>query len=118
VGDVRASRPHAVLQQKAKVGTRQRGDAEHYHDLGKFMFGFTVFWAYIAFSQYMLIWYGNIPEETLWYRHRLEYGWEYHSGGLLVFHFIITVLHPAAPRSKRSTPILASWQSGSDHALV
>ena len=37
---------------------------EHYQDLGKFLFGFVVFWAYIAFSQYMLIWYGNIPEET------------------------------------------------------
>ena len=37
---------------------------EHYHDLGKFMFGFTVFWAYIGFSQFMLIWYANIPEEV------------------------------------------------------
>ena len=37
---------------------------EHYQDLGKFMFAFVVFWTYIAFSQYMLIWYGNLPEET------------------------------------------------------
>jgi len=43
---------------------------EHYHDLGKFLFGFVFFWGYIAFSQYMLIWYGNIPEETGWYRLR------------------------------------------------
>jgi len=41
---------------------------EHYHDLGKFLFGFTFFWGYIAFSQYMLIWYANIPEETAWLR--------------------------------------------------
>ncbi|MCK5379547.1 MAG: hypothetical protein KAJ78_09080, partial [Acidobacteria bacterium] len=40
---------------------------EHYHDLGKLLFGFVVFWAYIAFSQYMLYWYANIPEETVWY---------------------------------------------------
>jgi len=48
---------------------------EHYHDLGKLLFGFVVFWAYIAFSQFMLIWYGNLPEETVWYRHRFEHGW-------------------------------------------
>ena len=40
---------------------------EHYHDLGKLMFGFSCFWAYIGFSQYFLIWYANIPEETRWY---------------------------------------------------
>lgn len=40
---------------------------EHYHDLGKFMFGFTFFWGYIAFSQFMLQWYGNIPDETGWF---------------------------------------------------
>lgn len=44
---------------------------EHYHDLGKFMFGFTVFWTYIAFSQYFLIWYANIPEETYWFGYRI-----------------------------------------------
>ena len=38
---------------------------EHFHDLGKLLFAFTVFWAYIGFSQYFLIWYGNIPEETI-----------------------------------------------------
>lgn len=44
---------------------------EHYHDLGKFMFGFTVFYTYIAFSQYFLIWYANIPEETAWFGYRI-----------------------------------------------
>ena len=44
--------------------------AEHYHDLGKFMFGFTVFWAYIGFSQYFLIWYADIPEETYFFSYR------------------------------------------------
>lgn len=45
---------------------------EHYHDLGKYLFGFTVFYTYIAFSQYFLIWYANIPEETFWFRYRIE----------------------------------------------
>ena len=43
---------------------------EHYHDLGKYMFGFVFFWTYIAFSQFLLIWYGNIPEETHWFYER------------------------------------------------
>jgi hypothetical protein len=43
---------------------------EHRHDLGKFLFAFVFFWGYIAFSQYMLIWYGNIPEETAWFVRR------------------------------------------------
>ncbi|MCY3929402.1 MAG: quinol:cytochrome C oxidoreductase [Acidobacteria bacterium] len=45
---------------------------EHFHDLGKLLFAFTVFWAYIAFSQFFLIWYANIPEETNWFLSRLH----------------------------------------------
>jgi hypothetical protein len=47
----------------------------HIHDVGKFMLGFTVFWAYIAFSQFMLIYYANLPEETFMYEQRLTGGW-------------------------------------------
>ncbi len=49
---------------------KQAVTAEHYHDLGKYLFGFVFFWAYIAFSQYMLLWYASIPEETLWLARR------------------------------------------------
>jgi hypothetical protein len=62
---------------------------DHIHDLGKFMKGFTVFWAYIAFSQFMLIWYANIPEETEFYLMRAQNGWMFVSLLLLVFRFII-----------------------------
>ncbi len=48
---------------------------EHYHDLGKLMFAFSVFWAYIWFSQYMLIWYANIPEETGYFLARAVGAW-------------------------------------------
>jgi hypothetical protein len=48
---------------------------EHLHDLGKLIFGFTVFWAYIGFSQYFLIWYANIPEETAWFSARRQGEW-------------------------------------------
>lgn len=48
---------------------------EHYHDLGKWMFALTAFYTYIAFSQYMLTWYSNMPEETIFYRHRIQGSW-------------------------------------------
>ncbi|HMQ49190.1 MAG TPA: hypothetical protein PKA00_17135 [Saprospiraceae bacterium] len=46
---------------------------DHLHDLGKYMFAFSIFWTYLWFSQYMLIWYGNVGEETVYYRHRLDH---------------------------------------------
>lgn len=62
---------------------------EHMHDVAKFMKGFTVFWAYIAFSQFMLIWYANIPEETEFYIMRAHGGWMFISFALLIFRFIV-----------------------------
>ena len=66
---------------------------EHYHDMGKMMFGFIVFWGYIAFSQFLLIWYANIPEETFWYDWRINYpGWKTLSYVLLIGHLFIPFL--------------------------
>lgn len=63
---------------------------EHYHDLGKLMFGFNVFWAYIGFSQFMLIWYAALPEETTWYHNRWDFGpWAKISMVVLFSHFVI-----------------------------
>ena len=62
---------------------------DHYYSLGTLMFAFTAFWGYIAFSQYMLIWYGNLPEETFWFMQRWEGGWKIVSILLIVTHFII-----------------------------
>src|SRR5690606_2186062 len=64
----------------------------HFYSMGVLMFAFTVFWAYIGFSQFMLIWYADIPEETFWYMMRIHGSWEYVSYGLLVLHFIIPFL--------------------------
>lgn len=71
---------------------------EHQHDVVKYMKGFTVFWAYIAFSQFMLIWYANIPEETEYYIMRSQNGWLAISVALLVFRFIVPFL-ALLPRS-------------------
>lgn len=62
--------------------------AEHHHDLSKYMFGFIVFWAYIAYSQYFLIWYSQIPEETTWFLYRKE-DWTALSTFLIIGHFVI-----------------------------
>lgn len=97
----------AMSLQRTSSSFRGVVTAEHYQDLGKFMFGFVVFWAYIAFSQYMLIWYGNIPEETIWYHHRLSHGWEVHSAILLIFHFILPFIILLPRAIKRSKPLLA-----------
>lgn len=61
----------------------------HVFDLGAWFFGFTVFYAYIAFSQFLLIYYANIPEETIWYYHRLEGGWQYIGYALVLCRFLI-----------------------------
>jgi hypothetical protein len=50
---------------------------DHVHDLGKYLFAFTVFWAYIAFSQFVLIWYANLPEEIIYYEKRFSGEWIY-----------------------------------------
>ena len=63
---------------------------EHYHDLGKLMQGFVIFWGYIAFSQFLLIWYANIPEETFWYDLRINQdGWKPMTYVLLIGHLFI-----------------------------
>lgn len=62
---------------------------DHYYSLGALMFAFTAFWTYIAFSQFMLIWYANLPEETFWFIPRMTGGWAIVSIGLIVCHFVI-----------------------------
>ena len=75
---------------------------EHYQDLGKMLFGFgIVFWAYIAFSQYMLIWYGNVPEETTWFLARQVGQWRLVSAALLFGHFVIPFLFLISRWTKR-----------------
>ncbi len=67
--------PLAVFLLQRAGFIRRSVTVEHYHDLGKLLFGFVVFWAYIAFSQYMLMWYANLPEETHWFVARQQHGW-------------------------------------------
>ncbi|WP_230471124.1 quinol:cytochrome C oxidoreductase [Hymenobacter jejuensis] len=72
-------------------------NASHLHDLGKFMFGFSIFWTYVWFSQFMLIWYANLPEESVYYNQRLggfngQYTWIFFFNLIINFAFPFLVL--------------------------
>lgn len=82
---------------------------EHYHDLGKMMFAFTIFWAYIGFSQFMLIWYANLPEETAWFKERFAGNWADISTWLLFAHFVIPFFGLLSRHVKRHRKALAFW---------
>ena len=85
---------------------------EHFHDLGKWLFALTAFYTYIAFSQYLLIWYANLPEETIWYRHRIVGGWFPIAIAMPFIRFIIpffTLLCRPAKRNLTLLGVMSVW---------
>ena len=96
-----------ALQKRGLIG--KAVGHEHFHDLGKWMFAFTFFWGYIAFSQYMLIWYANLPEETQFYIPRQFEGWVVVSLMLLIVHLLIPFPGLLSRHVKRSNKVLAFW---------
>ena len=84
---------------------------EHYHDLGKLVFAFIVFWAYIGISQYLLMWYANLPEETVWYQVRQSNGWGAVSALLIFGHFVVPFLALLSRNVKRRVPLLIGGAS-------
>ncbi len=86
--------------------------AEHYHLMGRLLLAFTMFWAYIAYSQYMIIWYAKIPEETAYFTLRSSGSWRFFGLALLVGHFLIPFLLLLPARWKRKPSflcVMASW---------
>ena len=79
---------------------------EHYHDLGKWLFAMSCFYTYMAFSQFLLIWYANIPEETSFYRHRMPGTWLYISLSLPFIRFFIPFFALLSRRAKRNLKVL------------
>jgi hypothetical protein len=75
---------------------------EHYHDLGKFLWAFMVFWTYTNFSQYMLIYYANLPEETIWFAQRAVHGWGAVGVILIVGHFLFPFAFGMSRHVKRN----------------
>lgn len=85
---------------------------EHYHDLGKWMFALSVFWTYLAASQYLLIWYASIPEETIYFKERMEGSWGWVSVLLPVGRFAVPfalLVSRAAKRNFTMLRISAIW---------
>lgn len=82
---------------------------EHQHDIGKYLHGFIIFWAYITFCQFLLIWYADIPEETHWFLKRQENGWQWIGILLIVGHFIIPFLGVMSRHVKRNRKALLFW---------
>jgi hypothetical protein len=80
----------------------------HFHDIGKLMLALVMVWAYFNFSQFLIIWSGNLPEETGWFMNRMSHGWGYVGAGLILFHFAAPFLVLLIQDVKRRPKTLAS----------
>ena len=90
-------------------------NVEHYHDLGKLIYGFNIFWSYIAFSQFFLIWYANVPEETSFYLYHSVGSWKSISLVLVIGHFAIPFVLFMSRHAKRNLTFhacIAIWLIG------
>ena len=98
----------AIIMTLVKSAGRLQGvvTEEHFHDLGKLVFTFIVFWAYVSFSQYFLIWYANIPEETMFYTARRAMGFDWLFKVMLIGHFAAPFLVLIWRPIKRSPKLL------------
>ncbi len=103
---INASLAVIVIYLRSRGSLNGTVTVEHDHDLGKYIFAFVVFWTYIAFSQYMLIWYANIPEETVWFRVRWDGSWKWVSLALVFGHFVIPFFALMSRYMKRNPRVL------------
>ena len=88
-------------------GFLARVNAEHYQLAGKLLFGFSIFWAYIAFGQFLLIWYANIPEETIFYNDHNRENWIYITFFMMIGKFMFPVIYLLSQDLKRTLRGLA-----------
>jgi hypothetical protein len=97
---------------RSKTGRKDIYRDDHFHDAGKLLFGHNVFWTYIGFSQFMLIWYANIPEETMFYHMRAVGSWKTVSLMLPWCHFAIPFLYLMSwhvKRNKAAITVGCAW---------
>jgi hypothetical protein len=85
---------------------------DHFQDLGNFLLTFVMAWIYVAFSQYLIIWAGNLPEEIPWYLRRGSGSWGWVALFLLLFHFIVPFVLLLARPLKRRMSLLAALAAG------
>jgi hypothetical protein len=84
----------------------------HFHDLGNLTMAFVMLWAYVSFSQFLIIWSGNLPEEIGWYQKRIGPAWQALALVLVVCHFAVPFLVLLVRRSKRNASVLAALAAG------
>ncbi|MDA9778277.1 hypothetical protein N9D38_07525 [Rubripirellula sp.] len=99
----------AVYTLQKRGAIQEEVTVEHYHDLGKYMFGFVFFWTYIAFSQFLLIWYGNIPEETHWFYERQVGEWGTIALVLIFFHWMLPFAGLMSRHIRRNPKLVFAW---------
>ena len=85
---------------------------QHLHDLGNLLLAFVMLWAYIGFSQFLIIWAGNLPEEVPWYIHRTQGGWEWLGRFVLLLHFGLPFVVLLSRTSKRRAQVLGRLAAG------
>jgi len=83
-----------------------------FHDLGNLILAFVMLWAYMAFSQYLIIWSGNLPDEIPWYLHRMKGRWEWIGMFMIPFHFLIPFLLLLSRLTKRRVNLLVPVAAG------
>lgn len=96
-----------VLLMNSSPELKHRILPSYLHDLGNLLFAFTMFWAYISISQYLIIWSANLPEEVPWYIKRINGGWEIISIVLLVVHFALPFVLLLVRKNKRDATMLS-----------
>ena len=96
----------ALLSHTAPISRLSLPD--NLHDLGNLLLAFVMLWAYLSFSQLLIIWSGNLPEEIPWYLSRLHHGWEWVAGALITFHFFVPFFLLLARSRKRRIGSLAA----------
>jgi hypothetical protein len=92
VGQILATFAFMILLTKMLVQHKPLDEvarAPHFHDLGNLLLAFTMIWAYLAFSQFLIIWSGNQPETITWYKHRSGGGWQFVALGLFLLNFAL-----------------------------
>ncbi|RMF65916.1 MAG: hypothetical protein D6743_07220 [Calditrichaeota bacterium] len=82
-------------------------ETKHFHDLGNLLMAFIMLWAYISFSQFLIIWSGNLPEEIPWYLDRMHGGWQWIALLIVLFHFAVPFILLLSRRNKRRLEILS-----------
>jgi hypothetical protein len=110
IGQVLLTMSIAIIVLRKVVAAKPLGEVvqkSHFHDLGNLMLAFVALWAYISFSQFLIIWSGNLPEEIPWYIHRMEHGWDKLGIAIALFHFMVPFAVLLSRQSKRNIEMLS-----------